>query len=123
MGAFYSGIGAALFRSMTYGGARIGFFEPIRLKFKIFPSSINVLIASLLSGCLASFIGNPFEVIKVRMQSQINLYPNMLIAVQSIYSNEGILRFSRGLIPSMIRSSLLTAAQIGPYSWSKHKIS
>merc|ERR1712228_10302 len=40
----------------------------------------------------------------------------------SIANQEGLLRFWRGLIPSMIRSSLLTASQIGPYSWSKRMI-
>ena len=120
--AFYSGMGAALFRSMTYGGARIGFYEPIRSKIKIFPNSINVLTASLMSGCFASLLGNPFEVIKVRMQSKMSMYANMLVAAHSILTNEGIWMFWRGLIPSMIRSSLLTASQIGPYSFSKHQI-
>eukprot|EP01084_Bolivina_argentea_P084074 152151_1 len=98
---FYSGIGAALARAMTYGGARIGLYEPLHSYITIFPNSINILTASLLSGCLASFIGNPFEAIKVRMQADINKYPNMFIAIHSIFRHEGILRFWRGLIPSM----------------------
>ena len=122
---FYSGIGAALARAMSYGGARLGLYEPLYTNlayFDILPQSMNVLTASLLSGCLASFVGNPFEVIKVRMQSDVNKYPNLMVAMHDIITNEGVWRFWRGLIPSMTRSSLLTASQIGPYSWSKGQI-
>ena len=128
--SFYSGIGAALLRAFTYGGARIGLYEPIYTHALSLTSKDNYndnstvvsSFAALTSGGLASLIGNPFEVIKVRMQSNSQQYSNVFSAIVDIYTKEGISRFWRGIIPSMMRSSLLTVSQIGPYSFAKRKI-
>ncbi|ETO24829.1 hypothetical protein RFI_12329 [Reticulomyxa filosa] len=113
---FYSGIGAAL----TFVNALF-----LLLVGKERRKSTNTVIsttAAIGSGCIAAVIGNPFEVIKVRMQSDVSQYANMFHGIRSIVMTEGILRFWRGVIPGMARSGLLTASQIGPYQYTKQTL-
>ena len=63
-----------------------------------------------------------FEIIKVRMQNNPHKYSNVIVGLNSIIREEGILTLWRGLMPSMSRSILLTVSQIGPYKFAKHNI-
>ena len=56
---FFSGIGAALIRSILYGGLRIGLYEPINTKVN------NTTLSSTFAGGMASLVGNPLSIIYV----------------------------------------------------------
>eukprot|EP00438_Fugacium_kawagutii_P029527 Skav222753 [mRNA] locus=scaffold2390:695853:697075:- [translate_table: standard] len=65
-GALFSGLQAASIRAATYGTARIGLCEPLQ---EVAGRSGGAVIA----GVLATVVGNPFEVLKVRLEAEPQL--------------------------------------------------
>lgn len=58
--------------------------------------------------------GNPFDVIKIRLQTQINLYKGPIDCIKKIFIEERIFAFWKGVIPalgsSFIENSVLFTA-------------
>ena len=59
----FSGVRAAGLRAATYGSVRIGLCEPLQ-------AQLGQTVGALAAGVLATVVGNPFEVLKVRLQAQ-----------------------------------------------------
>eukprot|EP00731_Ephydatia_muelleri_P029311 Em0020g955a len=60
--ALYNGLSASLCRQLTYSTTRFGVYEV--LKGKLLPSD---------GGFLGVFVGNPFDVVNIRMQNDVKL--------------------------------------------------
>ena len=60
----FSGVQAAGLRAATYGSVRIGLCEPLQ------QAVGNKTQGALAAGVLATVVGNPFEVLKVRLQAR-----------------------------------------------------
>eukprot|EP00581_Thalassiosira_minuscula_P000198 CAMPEP_0183736628 /NCGR_PEP_ID=MMETSP0737-20130205/49798_1 /TAXON_ID=385413 /ORGANISM="Thalassiosira miniscula, Strain CCMP1093" /LENGTH=88 /DNA_ID=CAMNT_0025970681 /DNA_START=2 /DNA_END=264 /DNA_ORIENTATION=+ len=83
---------------MTYSSLRMGLYEPIKDVFIVYgnvePNSPLVKWSSaFLSGAIGAAIFNPFDLVKVRFQSQLpgedKPYSSIRHAVQTIYQTEG----------------------------------
>lgn len=112
---FYAGVQPAMARAATYGGVRMGLADPIRRHL-----GLSVWTAGLASGFLGAVVGQPMEILKVKMQADKE--PSALAAARGIYRGGGLLAFGRGFSPSAMRCMLLTATQIGPYEVSKVRL-
>lgn len=70
-----------------------------------------------------SLVGNPFELLKVRMQSKDYEYRHVFDGLKQVTRKEGITSLWNGTMTAMIRSSLFSASQLATYDHSKTMIS
>ena len=73
--ALFKGIQPALLRQATYGGMRYGLYAPIRNALGVDPNLpkheipiVKKIIAGAGAGAIGSFLCNPTDLIKIRMQ-------------------------------------------------------
>eukprot|EP00927_Polykrikos_kofoidii_P039512 TRINITY_DN33872_c0_g1_i1.p1 TRINITY_DN33872_c0_g1~~TRINITY_DN33872_c0_g1_i1.p1 ORF type:complete len:287 (-),score=11.24 TRINITY_DN33872_c0_g1_i1:11-871(-) len=112
--AFVAGVGSATCRAATYGAARIGLCEPFQNQ------TGSQTGGALLAGVFATVLGNPFEVLKVRLQArQDERGLNEVQTMRKLVKEEGLSALGRGFHWASTRSALLTASQVVPYSKSK----
>lgn len=108
----FSGVRAAGLRAATYGSVRIGLCEPLQ------QAAGNKTQGALAAGVLATVVGNPFEVLKVRLQARPGAVGELQL-LRSMLQEEGIAAFGRGFGWAAARSALLTASQVVPYGSAK----
>lgn len=130
--ALFKGLSAALMRAGVYGGARLGFYGPMKslLSPGKDPTFGTKLLAGMASGAAAAAIANPTDLIKVRLQAQKTggaggitpQYNGAVGAITHIVRAEGVLGLWRGVQPSMMRSAILTATQAATYDEAKRHV-
>lgn len=127
-GALFKGLPPALIRQASYGSLRYGLYAPIRNLIGVgdkggkdqIPLHIKILSGGS-SGALASFIANPTDLLKVRMQvdgmhpGQPRKYRGVAHAFRSIVQSEGVLGLWRGSGPTIGRATVLTAVELSSY--------
>lgn len=127
----YSGLTASLLRQATYSTARFGVYEFLKeqyqRKYNVMPSTAVLLPMSMISGALGGLVGNPSDVVNIRMQNDSALpqelrrnYKNAFEGLFRIVKSEGIWTLFRGLTPNLIRGVLMTASQVVTYDISKN---
>lgn len=124
---FFAGFGATALRDAPYAGLYILFYEQFkkRLSSWHFPSSsiphgmsmgmggslaatIN-FSSGVLAGATCSFISNPFDAVKTRMQLQPRQYRNMLQTCRKMVGEEGVRSLYDGLALRMTRKAISSA--------------
>ena len=124
--SLWTGLSASILRQSTYRTARFGLYAFLSQKVKERQggqplSSLATIGAAALAGGLAGVIGNPAEVILVRMCAdgakpvgeRMN-YPDALRGLWRIGREEGVGTFGRGLAATVVRSVLMNVGQIAP---------
>jgi solute carrier family 25 oxoglutarate transporter 11 len=124
-------------RQVVYGTARLGFFftfeDALKARAKKNGRESITLsergLAALAAGGLGAFIGNPTEVILVRMQSdgsrplaQRANYHSALDALMRISRNEGIAALWSGATPMIVRAMSTNLGQLATFSETKHQL-
>lgn len=125
--SLWTGLSASILRQSTYSTARFGLYTILSQRLRERNggnpvSSWTTIGAAAVAGGLAGVIGNPAEVILVRMCAdgakpvgeRMN-YPDAVRGLVRIAREEGIGTFGRGLAPTVIRSVLMNVGQIAPY--------
>lgn len=86
-------------------------------------------VAGSIAGGIAGTLGNPAELMMVRMQADRAKPPaqryNYRNSVQGLYRmavDEGIASWFRGVGPNALRSVLMNASQLGAYDWFKSQL-
>lgn len=139
--ALWTGLGAAMWRALTYSGVRLGCYEPIRDLYSqllerradaadttavspaVPASALHVkLLAGMTSGALGALVGTPFEVTKVRFQSGKYAYSGTFDALRSTAREEGVRALWNGWQATVARAAMLTATQVGLYDAVKAKV-
>lgn len=127
---FYRGLDSALLRQLFYTSTRLGLFYSIhdyltKLK-KSEPTLVQNSLASLLSGAVGSFIGNPADLALIRMQSDNNLplkerrnYKNVFDAIIRIIREEGVFTLWRGSMPTVLRAMVMNFSLMVPFEFAK----
>ncbi|KXS19822.1 mitochondrial substrate carrier family protein [Gonapodya prolifera JEL478] len=123
----YRGLTAALLREASYSTLRMGLYDYIRHRFVQTQGKPEALWKKLLaggfSGAVGSAIFNPFDLVKVRMQSYrpdgTLLYRNTWDALTSIVRTAGLRGLYQGTGPNVQRAMLLTGTQLPSYDHSK----
>lgn len=124
--AIYSGLSASLLRQGTYSTTRFGVYEYIKDTIAKdddkTPPTYVLLPISMLSGWVGGMVGNPADVVNIRMQNDRALpiekrrnYKNAFDGLRRIIVEEGPKSLFRGLVPNCTRGVLMTASQVVSY--------
>ncbi|CCD44508.1 similar to mitochondrial dicarboxylate carrier [Botrytis cinerea T4] len=121
----YSGLSASLLRQITYSTTRFGIYEKLKtnLTSGSQPPSFPILIAmASTSGFIGGIVGNPADVLNVRMQHDAALpieqrrnYKNAVDGLIRMTKEEGWKALYRGVWPNSMRAVLMTASQLASY--------
>ncbi|XP_049869273.1 mitochondrial dicarboxylate carrier-like isoform X2 [Pectinophora gossypiella] len=125
----YNGISASVLRQLTYSMARFGVYDVgkqyLAKDSKQLPFHMSALLAAL-GGAGGGFVGNPADLVNVRMQNDIKLPPdqrrNYKNAVHGIYrvmKTEGITQLWAGTSMTCSRAVLMTIGQLSFYDLTK----
>lgn len=125
--SLWSGLSASILRQTTYSTARFALYDFFSGKTKQRTGSQklsggSVVLCAGLAGGVAGFLGNPAEVVLVRMCAdgvkdvkQRYQYSNALNGIIRIAREEGMQTFYKGLIPNVVRSVIMNVSQIAVY--------
>lgn len=128
--ALYKGLSAAIMRQATYTTTRLGVYTSLNDSFKQkmnkSPNLLQSMAMGMMAGAVGSFVGNPAELILIRMTADGRLpvaerrnYTNFFNAFFRIAKEEGVVALWRGCIPTMGRAMVVNAAQLSSYSQAK----
>lgn len=127
----YSGLSASLLRQATYSTARFGIYEALKEwyieAYKVpKPGTAVLLPLSMIAGATGGLIGNPSDVVNIRMQNDSSLpieqrrnYKNAFDGLYRICRDESVSSLFRGLTPNLVRGILMTASQVVTYDIAK----
>ncbi|ODQ80337.1 hypothetical protein BABINDRAFT_131998 [Babjeviella inositovora NRRL Y-12698] len=127
----YSGLSASLLRQATYSTTRFGVYDALKEYFTARnggaqPSTGILLPCSMAAGAIGGLVGNPSDVVNIRMQNDSSLphnqrrnYKNAFDGLRRMVSEEGPAALFRGLSPNLTRGILMTASQVVTYDIAK----
>ncbi|KAH6991618.1 mitochondrial carrier domain-containing protein [Fusarium venenatum] len=127
----YAGLSAALLRQFTYSTVRFGVYEHLKSRLSHDSEALShspqmLICLSALSGFLGGVVGNPTDVVNVRMQSDMSRppgkrrnYKHALDGVLRIVKVEGPGSLFRGVGANAIRASLMNSSQLASYDLVK----
>ncbi|CAI5760607.1 unnamed protein product [Candida verbasci] len=127
----YSGLTASLLRQATYSTTRFGIYEFLKEEYIEYshnpkPATGILLPISMISGALGGLVGNPSDVVNIRMQNDSTLpkeqrrnYKNAFDGIYKIIKTENVSSLFRGLYPNLVRGVLMTASQVVTYDIAK----
>jgi len=131
------GLGPAYLYQIGLNGCRIGFYEPFRRgcnellgRNPTQQIALTSITAGALSAIVGSFVGNPFFLVKARMQAYSpvlpvgaqHYYKNAFHAFSTIIMEEGYTGLLRGANAAMFRGAIGGTVQIPSYVWIKSQI-
>ncbi|KAK4153970.1 mitochondrial dicarboxylate transporter [Chaetomidium leptoderma] len=132
--SLWSGLSASILRQSTYSTARFGLYSILSRELQQRSGTSKLSTASTVAcagaaGGLAGVVGNPTEVILVRMcadaakpSAERFRYPDAVTGLYRIAKEEGVRVFGRGLSANIVRSVLMNVSQIAPYAAAKRAI-
>jgi len=87
------------------------------------------ILAGLTTGTIGISIANPTDLVKIRLQAEGKLPPNVprryngtADAFVKILKSEGVVGFWKGVGPNIIRNSIINAAELATYDQAKQTI-
>jgi solute carrier family 25 uncoupling protein 8/9 len=119
VGGFYVGLTPSLVRATTYGGLRLGLYDPIRRNLAsnseffwgVDENRVTTkLLAGGCSGALAAFTLNPTELVKTR-----RMKGDSWQTIRTQVARDGVSSLWRGSSMAASRAALLTASQVAAY--------
>jgi solute carrier family 25 uncoupling protein 8/9 len=130
--SLYNGLTAGLQRQIVFAGLRIGLYVPVRtliageLKPGENPTLATKILAAMATGTIGISVANPTDLVKVRLQSQRaadpsapKLYNGTIDCYRKIYAAGGLAGFWVGIVPNILRNSVINAAEIASYDQYK----
>lgn len=125
-------ISASLLRQLTYSTTRFGVYEKLKqiVSEDEKPGFPMLVAISSLSGFAGSIVGNPADIMNVRMQHDAALpaaqrrnYPNAIAGIIRMVREEGWYQsMFRGVWPNSGRAVLMTASQLAGYDIFKQEL-
>uniref|UniRef100_A0A452R4P2 Mitochondrial brown fat uncoupling protein 1 n=1 Tax=Ursus americanus TaxID=9643 RepID=A0A452R4P2_URSAM len=125
----YSGLPAGLQRQISFASLRIGLYDTVQEFFstgKETTASLGSKIAAgLTTGGVAVLIGQPTEVVKVRLQAQSHLhglkprYTGTYHAYRIIATTEGLTGLWKGTTPNLTRNVIINCTELVTYDLMK----
>ncbi|KAF1996397.1 mitochondrial carrier [Amniculicola lignicola CBS 123094] len=134
--SLWTGISASILRQSTYSTTRFalhGFFSQKLTSMssspQAKPTQAITITSAALAGGVAGIVGNPAEVVLVRMcadgakpVSERFNYRNAIDALIRIGREDGVAAYYRGLGPNIVRSVLMNVSQIATYAGAKRHL-
>lgn len=125
----YAGISGGILRQAVLVGARLGIYDALKQNFVDDQGNLpfgKAVACGALAGAAAAVIGNPADMVMVRMQADGSLPPEQRRnyrhagdALVRVVRQEGILTLWRGTESTVSRAMIVTAAQMAVYDQSK----
>jgi len=124
----FDGVSATLFRQMTYSMCRFWAYDESKKILKAGPNAPawKLTAAGAMAGSIAGVVGNPGEILMVRMQGDFAKPPEKRLNYKHCFDGlfrmireEGLSSLSRGVYPNVIRSVLMNASQLASYDYFK----
>ncbi|KAI0548620.1 mitochondrial carrier domain-containing protein [Xylaria curta] len=121
---FFAGFGATAMRDAPYAGLYVVSYEQFKKRLghiygpgagsaaTDMAGSVSATInfsSGALAGATCSFISNPFDAVKTRIQLQPHVYRNMFHACQMMVTQEGVRSLYDGLALRMTRKAISSA--------------
>lgn len=134
--SLWSGLSASILRQSTYSTTRFALYDFFSRNLRSLSSSpkstsspATTIASAGLAGGIAGLIGNPAEVVLVRMcadgakpPSERFAYRNSIIGLIRIGREDGLAAYFRGLGPNVVRSVLMNISQIATYTEAKRRL-
>ncbi|KIM38442.1 hypothetical protein M413DRAFT_447888 [Hebeloma cylindrosporum] len=126
--SLYVGLSASLLRQMSYSMVRLGAYDAMKthLSKDKKPTALSLLLAACVAGGMGGIVGNPADILLIRMTSDIVRppekrfrYSNVFSGLANLVKNEGVSALTRGLGTNTFRAVLLNASQVGSYDFIK----
>ena len=127
--SLYKGLDSAVIRQLTYTGTRMGVYKSLYGRYQKTHEKVPLAMKSLFgltAGFMGSLVGNPSDLILIRMQSDLVLppgerrgYKNFGNAFIRIIREEGFLSLFRGSSPTILRAMVLNATQLSMFDQAK----
>ena len=134
--SFYRGLSAGFLRQITFASMRLGLYDYGIQHMENSGIQVNILhqlAVGLLSGGVSIAIANPFDVLKVKFQSDVipvmingkwelkRNYKNLRHAMTEIPKKEGFKRgYYMSLWPNVMRNSIVNAIELATFSQLIH---
>jgi len=83
--------------------------------------TLKDLSAGAAGGIAQVLLGQPFDIVKVRLQTS-TVYPNALVAAQTIYRTEGPLAFYKGTLTPLIGIGACVSVQFGAFHEARRRL-
>jgi len=122
--ALWKGMLPSAMRELSYSTLRFGLYRPIKVALGAnTPRDTplwKMMAAGGIAGGIASFIANPTDLLKTRMQNDAAAQPrSMLTHASEIHSLGGVAAFWRGASTTVTRAVTLGAVKMASYDSSK----
>jgi len=127
----FDGISGTWMRQMSYSLCRFWAYDESK---KIVGAGKNapawkLALAGSMAGGLAGLVGNPAEIIMVRLQGdfakppekRLN-YKNCFDGLYRMIKDEGVSSLARGVVPNVFRAVLMNASQLASYDYFKAEL-
>lgn len=126
-------LSASLLRQLTYSTTRFGLYETLKSSPALAPPSgstrpkqSQLIPAASVAGIAGGLLGNPADVLNVRMQHDAALpaaqrrnYRHAIHGLQCLVREEGLRGLLKGAGPNSLRAGLMTASQLASYDGFK----
>ncbi|KAK9463027.1 mitochondrial carrier domain-containing protein [Lipomyces oligophaga] len=124
--ALYKGLSASMLRQATYSTTRFGTYEKMKDwasgGHDVTPPFYVILPMAMTAGWIGGAVGNPSDIINIRMQNDMSLdpahrrnYRNAFEGLWRMTREEGFRAWFRGIGPNTTRGVLMTASQMVSY--------
>ena len=133
--SLWKGIFAGLQRQMIFAGIRIGLYPTVRNFICGKEKDVKDIamwqriVAGLITGAFGIVVASPTDVVKIRLQAEgkkpagvPKRYNGSFDAYRKIVAEEGVKGLYSGIIPNMIRNSVMNAAELASYDQIKTNI-
>lgn len=122
--ALWKGMAPSALRELSYSTLRFGLYKPIKSALGAgTPRDTPIwkmMMAGGAAGGIASFIANPTDLLKTRMQADAGKMPRSMVAhIQDIAQTSGLAGFWRGASTTVVRAVTLGAVKMASYDQSK----
>lgn len=131
--SLYSGLSASLLRQATYSTTRFGVYEELKNLAQgdsDKPPGVLALVGiACFSGFVGAAVGNPADILNVRMQNDQTLapekrrnYKHAIDGLVRMIREEGVNSLFRGISANCSRGVLMTASQLASYDSFKQAL-
>jgi len=108
---FYHGYQPTVIRAFLFNGPKLAFYTECKNKLSTkYPELEGTIklhaFSAFVSTTIGTFISNPFDVVKTRIQSSTNTKKNEIYnTIKNIFQKEGFFAFYKGTIPSLLKNT------------------
>ncbi|KAJ2549141.1 hypothetical protein EV175_004560 [Coemansia sp. RSA 1933] len=122
---FFVGAVPTAIRDAPYAGLYMLMYEAIKAKEREFALNRSVdlaettvtMVAGVLAGLSASYLTQPFDLVKTRMQLRPAEYPTVLHSFSKILREESFVGFFRGISLRVLRKGIQASLVFTLYEW------